>query len=316
MKGYTIQGKTFVDMRGSLEDLFRSIQDQIQQGASSDEKNALLDSLEGGKKLVDRLMERFIHEGEFCKFIKDRLEARECTHLYLEAVKKNHDVISERKRDHLLEIEEHVIELVHALHRSESCEIPQVFQQQADSHSVPLKFPSLVKKKKALRQRKPTMAQFIEDKRKEAENDETQAWSKEEIKQMFGVPSMQYTVSRLMRKGVIVGVAEDVAKLTNNLLFTFYSNNHGGWNVEVVHCTLKGPNPDDRKKIREFTLAFEDLHSMTVGKKTCLLPYPQGEDYLFIMNCHRLRYLLGWISAEAGMVDVPSRVTIRTVNKV
>jgi len=286
---HSIEGSSYTDMQTQFIDIQKQISADVEEGRVAPSMNEMLQRLEDGKRIIDKIRERggSDTEQQLREFIDHSLENRDEYSGYLKLVQKGISEIRNARSKYKEKLERSYMMLSIIHKATETCEVPDEIKVVAESKSERLTFEKAKKKKLRQRRMNPTPAQRVLEQLQSGMTDVKQS---EELKDKVGMPARSFTLRELELKGVVVRVHDSIQQdLQRKMCFSFQYKDEG-FNVQAfIKTTL----------LKEFRISREHMVYMQAGHKVNDMMFG-GEDFL-TLNCFRLQRLLAWIYAEGAL---------------
>lgn len=277
---YRITGRSIADLRRSVEE--KQLQCISSKHGHEAGENTFEARLDRAKSALEKMNEKSLRD-----YVEVGVERRAAYSKYLGSVNQQKSKITKRMNMYYTTLKERNENLKVIAKVSHNCQIADIYTTAAQMHNVRLAL-ATVKRFKFNKQRKnPTPAQRVLEELKR----ESPTTPLAQLEAVVGLPSCNYRLKELTRKGIIVGLhAQLKAKksVTEGINLSF-SGEGEGFTVQLrSRSTL----------LKEFSITREDIYLMEHGRKTASLPFA---DELIIMHGFKLRRLLAMIIAEGAL---------------
>jgi len=270
---------------GSINQLHSTVEEkQLQCISSKHGHEGGEDSFEVRLDKAKHALETMNDEKDLREHIQAAVERRATYSKYLKSMSHQKSQITKDIANYfktLREGNENLKIIAKAVH---SCEIADIYTTAAQMHNDRLTL-SRVKRFKYTKERKnPTPAQKALAELKT----QSPTTPPEQLEEMIGLPSRNYHLNDLVRKGIIVAL-HDQLRANRHVISLMFSGEGEGFVVQLrSHATL----------LKEFRITRENIHLMENGWKNAALPFA---DELIHMNGFKLRRLLATIIAEGAL---------------
>lgn len=282
---YRIEGRSFQELGSDFQEFQQQISQDVEEGRVPPTMSALLQRLEDGKRMIDKVRD-YSDERSLRAYIDKQVRRRSEYHQYLFRVKTGANEITMLREKYQIMLKSNYAYLSHLHSFTVTCEIPDDILAMAQQHSERLAFEKARVKKSRMRRNQPTPAQKVLESLK---NETKDGKITDELREQVGFPATSFKFRDLVQKGVIVRMHEKLPRpVQQQMDFTFQLRDEG-WVVQAYMKTTL---------FKEFTISRQDMQLLQAGRKCAVWSY--GEDFVWV-NCFRLMRLLAWIYAEGAL---------------